>query len=203
VTGAALPAAQAKILGLSAQKASGKRTCNVLILPIADLGAFLPDCESHGTAPLATVLAYGDETPTLSRAGRLGIAHHAPERLPMALERISSLGRVGPRPCPRPGPVAGSRIFRSGTRQSIQSTRRRPAPECGLLPLGAGGRSHLQRPETRPGRVRRGRRRPSLSNRLLTERHSGCGNDHRRRKWRCDRRNHGRLRPTDRRVSGS
>jgi ribonucleoside-diphosphate reductase alpha chain len=62
----------------------------VLVLPIADLGAFLPDCESHGTAPLATVLAYGDETPTLSRAGRLGIAHHAPERLPMALERISA-----------------------------------------------------------------------------------------------------------------
>jgi ribonucleoside-diphosphate reductase alpha chain len=90
VTGAALPAAQAKVLGLSAQKASGKRTCNVLILPIADLGAFLPDCESHGTAPLATVLAYGDETPTLSRAGRLGIAHHAPERLPMALKRISA-----------------------------------------------------------------------------------------------------------------
>ncbi|MEO1965398.1 TSCPD domain-containing protein [Hyphomonas sp.] len=90
VTGAAFPAAQAKVLGIPAQKASGKRTCNVLVLPIADLGAFLPDCESHGTAPLATVLAYGDETPTLSRAGRLGIAHHAPERLPMALERISA-----------------------------------------------------------------------------------------------------------------
>ncbi len=92
VTGTAFTASQAKVLGLAAQKASAKRTCSVLVLPVADLGAFLPDCESHGTAPLATVLAYGDETPTLSRAGRLGIAHHAPERLPMALERIADSG---------------------------------------------------------------------------------------------------------------
>ncbi|MEZ6000730.1 TSCPD domain-containing protein [Hyphomonas sp.] len=91
-TGAAFPAAQAKTLNLAARKACGKRSCSVLVLPVADLGAFLPDCESHGTAPLATVLAYGDETPTLSRAGRLGIAHHAPERLPMALERIAASG---------------------------------------------------------------------------------------------------------------
>jgi ribonucleoside-diphosphate reductase alpha chain len=89
-TGAAFTAAHAKALNLVARKTSGKRTCNVLLLPVADLGAFLPDCESHGTAPLATVLAYGDETPTLSRAARLGIAHHAPERLPMALQRIAA-----------------------------------------------------------------------------------------------------------------
>ena len=91
-TGAAFTASQAKTLGLEPRKASGKRACSVLLLPVADLGAFLPDCESHGTAPLATVLAYGDESPTLSRAGRLGIAHHAPERLPMALERIAESG---------------------------------------------------------------------------------------------------------------
>jgi ribonucleoside-diphosphate reductase alpha chain len=92
VTGTAFTASQAKILSLSARKASGKRNCNVLLLPIADLGAHMPDCESQGTAPLTTVLAYGEETPTLSRAGRLGIAHHAPERLPMALERIAASG---------------------------------------------------------------------------------------------------------------
>nr|WP_321361939.1 TSCPD domain-containing protein [uncultured Hyphomonas sp.] len=91
-TGAAFTASQAKSLSLEPRKASGKRACSVLLLPVADLGAFLPDCESHGTAPLATVLAYGDESPTLSRAGRLGIAHHAPERLPMALERIADSG---------------------------------------------------------------------------------------------------------------
>ena len=91
--GAALSATHARALGISARKASGKRNCEVLVLPVADLGAFLPECESDGTAPLATVLAYGDEAPTLSRAGRLGIAHHAPERLPMALERIATSGQ--------------------------------------------------------------------------------------------------------------
>jgi len=91
-TGAALPAAHAKALNIQPRKASGKRSCDVLVLPVTDLGAFLPDCESDGTAPLATVLAYGDDTPTLSRAARLGIAHHAPERLPMALERIAASG---------------------------------------------------------------------------------------------------------------
>ncbi len=92
VTGAAFPATHAKNLNIQARKTSGKRSCSALVLPVADLGAFLPDCESSGTAPLATVLAYGDEAPTLSRAGRLGIAHHAPERLPMALERIAASG---------------------------------------------------------------------------------------------------------------
>jgi ribonucleoside-diphosphate reductase alpha chain len=91
-TGAAFTAAHAKILSIEPRKAGSKRSCEVLVLPIVDLGAYLPDCESAGTAPLATVLAYGDETPTLSRAGRLGIAHHAPERLPMALERIAVSG---------------------------------------------------------------------------------------------------------------
>ncbi|MBD3770949.1 MAG: hypothetical protein IE925_12460 [Rhodobacterales bacterium] len=92
VTGATFPATHAKALNIQPRKASGKRSCSALVLPVADLGAFLPDCESSGTAPLATVLAYGDEAPTLSRAGRLGIAHHAPERLPMALERIAASG---------------------------------------------------------------------------------------------------------------
>ena len=90
--GAALPAAHAKALGISARRASGKRNTTVLLLPVADLSAWLPDCESDGTAPLMTVLAYGEDAPTLSRAARLGIAHHAPERLPMALERIAASG---------------------------------------------------------------------------------------------------------------
>jgi len=91
-SGTAFPAAQAKALGLQTRKASSKRNCEVMVLPVADLGALLPDCESDGAAPLATVMAFGDDAPTLSRAARLGIAHHAPERLPMALERIAASG---------------------------------------------------------------------------------------------------------------
>lgn len=89
-SGAALPAIYAKALNIPTRKATSKRACEVLVLPVCDLGARLPECESEGASPLATVLAFGDEAPTLSRAARLGIAHHAPERLPMALERIAA-----------------------------------------------------------------------------------------------------------------
>ncbi|MCA8902955.1 MAG: hypothetical protein KDA53_17080, partial [Hyphomonas sp.] len=91
-TGAAFPAAQAKALGLEARKAGTKRTCAVLVLPVADLTAWLPDCESGGTEPMPGVLAFSDDVPTLSRAARLAIAHRAPERLPEALERIAASG---------------------------------------------------------------------------------------------------------------
>jgi ribonucleoside-diphosphate reductase alpha chain len=152
-TGAAFTAAHAKALNLVARKTSGKRTCNVLLLPVADLGAFLPDCESHGTAPLATVLAYGDETPTLSRAARLGIAHHAPERLPMALQRIaasaeSDLDRA----------LGLDRLRDRGFTDDALDKVSRALGEG--LPLNAafsrwvlGDENHIERPEARAGGV--------------------------------------------------
>ncbi|MEZ5954540.1 MAG: hypothetical protein R3C13_09585 [Hyphomonas sp.] len=94
-TGAALSAAHAKALNLEARKVSGRRACEVWVLPVADLGAYLPECESMGAEPMAGVLAYGDAAPTLSRAARLGIASRAPERLPEALERIAAAGSSG------------------------------------------------------------------------------------------------------------
>ncbi len=91
-TGAALPAAHARILGLEAIKAAGRRGCQVAILPLSDLGGILPDCESEGAAPVRTVLAYGEESPSLGRAARLGLARRAPEQLPLLLGRLASAG---------------------------------------------------------------------------------------------------------------
>ncbi|MBY9067148.1 hypothetical protein K1X12_09575 [Hyphomonas sp. WL0036] len=91
-TGAAFPAAQARVLGLEAIKASGRRGCQVAILPLTDLANLLPDCESEGAAPVRTVLAYGEETPALSRAARLGMARRAPEQLPVLLDRLARAG---------------------------------------------------------------------------------------------------------------
>ncbi|MCB9971459.1 MAG: TSCPD domain-containing protein [Hyphomonas sp.] len=94
-SGTAFPAGHAKTLDTDSRKASGKRACDVLLLPVGDLGVLLPECESAGTAPMTSVLAFGDEEPTLSRAARLGIARRAPERLPEALERIAESGTFG------------------------------------------------------------------------------------------------------------
>ena len=91
-TGAAFPAAQARVLGIDAIKASGRRGCQVAILPLSDLAGILPDCESEGAAPVRTVLAYGEEAPSLSRAARLGLARRAPEHLPVLLERLAAAG---------------------------------------------------------------------------------------------------------------
>ena len=91
-TGAALPAAHARVLGLEAIKAAGRRGCQVAILPLSDLGGILPDCESEGAAPIRTVLAYGEESPSLGRAARLGLARRAPEQLPLLLSRLAAAG---------------------------------------------------------------------------------------------------------------
>jgi ribonucleoside-diphosphate reductase alpha chain len=92
VTGAALPAAQARLLGLEPIKASSRRTTRLAILPVTDLAAILPECESEGAAPVRTVLAFGDDTPNLSRAARLGLSRRAPEQLPALLERLAKAG---------------------------------------------------------------------------------------------------------------
>ncbi|MBU4569184.1 MAG: hypothetical protein KJ833_09505 [Alphaproteobacteria bacterium] len=91
-TGAAFPAAQGRLLGLEALKASGRRSCQVALLPLRDMAAVLPECESEGAAPVRTVLAYGEDAPSLSRAARLGLARRAPEHLPVLLERLSRAG---------------------------------------------------------------------------------------------------------------
>ena len=91
-TGAAFPAAHARVLGVEPIKAAGRRNCQVAILPLTDLAGILPDCESEGAAPVRTVLAYGEEAPSLSRSARLGLARRAPEQLPGLLGRIASAG---------------------------------------------------------------------------------------------------------------
>ena len=91
-TGAAFGAAHAKALGLPARKAGSKRPCRVMILPVTDPMAALPDCESDGAAPVRAVLTYGDDAPSLTRAARIGLAARAPEALPGVLDRISNSG---------------------------------------------------------------------------------------------------------------
>jgi ribonucleoside-diphosphate reductase alpha chain len=91
-TGTAFGAAHAKTLGLQARKASTKRPCQVLILPIIDPMVALPDCESDAAAPVRAVLTYGDDAPSLTRAARLGLAARAPEALPGVLDQISHAG---------------------------------------------------------------------------------------------------------------
>jgi ribonucleoside-diphosphate reductase alpha chain len=91
-TGAAFPAAQGRLLGLEAMKANGRRACQLALLPLRDMAAVLPECESEGAAPVRTVLAYGEDAPSLSRAARLGLARRAPEHLPALLDRLSQAG---------------------------------------------------------------------------------------------------------------
>ena len=91
-TGAAFPAAQGRLLGLEGLKASGRRPCQLAILPLRDMAGTLPECESEGAAPVRTVLAYGEDAPSLSRAARLGLARRAPEQLPQLLDRLSQAG---------------------------------------------------------------------------------------------------------------
>ena len=91
-TGAAFPAAQGRLLGLEGLKASGRRACQLALLPLRDIAGTLPECESEGAAPVRTVLAYGEDAPSLSRAARLGLARRAPEHLPQLLERLAQAG---------------------------------------------------------------------------------------------------------------
>ena len=91
-TGSAFTAAQAKVLGLDPIKAGSRRACQVAILPLSDLGDILPDCESEGASPVRTVLAFGEESPSLCRSARLGLARRAPEHLPGLLERLAIAG---------------------------------------------------------------------------------------------------------------
>jgi len=91
-TGAAFPAAQGRLLGLEGMKASGRRPCQLALLPLRDMADTLPECESEGAAPVRTVLAYGEDAPSLSRAARLGLARRAPEHLPLLLKRLAQAG---------------------------------------------------------------------------------------------------------------
>ncbi|MBI1255281.1 MAG: TSCPD domain-containing protein [Hyphomonas sp.] len=91
-TGAAFPAAQGRLLGLDGLKASGRRSCQLALLPLRDIAGTLPECESEGASPVRTVLAYGEDAPSLSRAARLGLARRAPEHLPQLLERLAQAG---------------------------------------------------------------------------------------------------------------
>ena len=91
-TGAAFSASHAKALGLQARKSGSKRPCRVMILPVTDPMAALPDCESDGAAPVRAVLTYGDDAPSLTRAARIGLAARAPEALPGVLDRIANSG---------------------------------------------------------------------------------------------------------------
>jgi len=91
-TGAAFPAAQGRLLGLEGMKGTGRKPCQIAILPLRDMAAALPECESEGAAPVRTVLAYGEDAPSLSRAARLGLARRAPEQLPQLLDRLSQAG---------------------------------------------------------------------------------------------------------------
>ncbi|MFT5775413.1 hypothetical protein [Hyphomonas sp.] len=91
-TGAAFSASHAKALGLQARKSGSKRPCCVMILPVSDPMAALPDCESDAAAPVRAVLTYGDDAPSLTRAARIGLAARAPEALPGVLDRISNSG---------------------------------------------------------------------------------------------------------------
>ncbi|MBU2605031.1 MAG: hypothetical protein KKC43_03980 [Alphaproteobacteria bacterium] len=90
--GAAFSASHAKALGLQARKSGSKRPCRVMILPVTDPMAALPDCESDAAAPVRAVLTYGDDAPSLTRAARIGLAARAPEALPGVLDRISNSG---------------------------------------------------------------------------------------------------------------
>lgn len=91
-TGTAFPATQARILGIDPFRAGGRRPCQVLIMPVTDLAAILPDCESEGASPVRTVLVYGEDAPCLSQAARLGLAIRAPEQLPGLLARLLLAG---------------------------------------------------------------------------------------------------------------
>jgi len=91
-TGAAFSASHAKALGLQARKSGSKRPCRVMILPVTDPMAALPDCESDAAAPVRAVLTYGDDAPSLIRAARIGLAARAPEALPGVLDRIANSG---------------------------------------------------------------------------------------------------------------
>jgi ribonucleoside-diphosphate reductase alpha chain len=91
-TGAAFSASHSKALGLQARKSGSKRPCRVMILPVTDPMAALPDCESDAAAPVRAVLTYGDDAPSLTRAARIGLAARAPEALPGVLDRISNSG---------------------------------------------------------------------------------------------------------------
>ncbi len=91
-TGAPFPLAYARTLGIEPRRAGSKRACQVLVLPLADAAAVLPDCDSDGTAPVRTVLAFGDDQPSLVRSARLGLAVRAPEHLPGVLDRVAHAG---------------------------------------------------------------------------------------------------------------
>ncbi len=91
-TGAAFPAAYARALQLEPRKATSKRPCQIVIVPLNDVAALLPDCDSDGVAPVRTVLAFGDDHPSLVRAARLGLAARVPEHLPLVLDRIAHAG---------------------------------------------------------------------------------------------------------------
>lgn len=90
--GASLSATHAAVLGLEARRASSRKSCQVAILPVTDLADLMPDCESEGSAPVHSVLAYSDEGPTLARCARLAISRTAPENLPTILERVANCG---------------------------------------------------------------------------------------------------------------
>ncbi|KCZ94059.1 TSCPD domain-containing protein [Hyphomonas johnsonii] len=91
-TGAAFTATNARALGLQARKAGPKHACTVAIVPVSDPAVILPDCESDGAAPVRTVLAFGDDAPSLARSARLGLAIRAPAALPGILEAITHSG---------------------------------------------------------------------------------------------------------------
>ncbi|MEX1250196.1 MAG: hypothetical protein WEA77_03275 [Hyphomonas sp.] len=91
-SGAAFPAAQGRLLGLEGIKATGRRPCQLAILPLRDMAHVLPECESEGAAPVRTVLAYGEDAPSLSRAARFGLARRAPDQLPLLLDRLALAG---------------------------------------------------------------------------------------------------------------
>jgi ribonucleoside-diphosphate reductase alpha chain len=91
-TGAAFPAAQARVLGIDAIRSTARRPCQLAILPLHDIAALLPDAESEGAAPVRTVVAYGEEAPVLCRSARLGLSRRAPEQLPPLLEQLAAAG---------------------------------------------------------------------------------------------------------------
>ncbi len=91
-TGAAFPAAQARVLGISPIRSSARRPCQLAILPLQDIAALLPDAETEGAAPVRTVVTYGEETPSLSRSARLGLARRAPDQLGPLLEQLAGAG---------------------------------------------------------------------------------------------------------------
>ncbi len=91
-TGGCYAAIHAKRLGLEPIRSSTRRACRLAILPLRDSPGLLPDLESEGAAPVRTILTFGDDTPSLGRAARLGLARRAPEHLPALLARLSEAG---------------------------------------------------------------------------------------------------------------